>query len=123
MNLAYAILWHNVANKLYSVIAVDSGQIRMPPPEYLSCVYVELHSLLASFLLYYTALWSIKLSFLLFFRKLCQSIRGQMILWYYVLGYTIVSYITCLGMIDYRCLARPGGLGKNSSSQAEANVD
>lgn len=123
MNLAYAILWQSVAKKLYSVIAVESGQIYMPSPEFFSCVYIELHSLLASFLLYYTALWSIKLSFLLFFRNLCKPLRRQMILWYYVLGYTIVSYITCLCTIDYRCLATSGGLGKNSSSQAEANVD
>lgn len=112
MTLANALVWQKTANELYSVIAVESGQISMPPPEYLSCFYIELHSLFASFVLYYTALWSVKLSFLLFFRNLVNSIRRQMILWYCVLAFTIASYVSCLCMMDFRCMVEPGGLGK-----------
>ncbi|CAD6588374.1 MAG: hypothetical protein ASARMPRED_003539 [Alectoria sarmentosa] len=81
MNLANTIVWQKTAKKLYSVIAVESGQIFMPPPEYSSYLYIELQSLFASELLYYTALWSVKLSFLLFFRNLGNNIRRQMLLW------------------------------------------
>ena len=112
MNLAYAVVWQKNANKLYSVIAVQSGQISMVPPQFASYLETELHSQFASYLLWLTALWSIKLSFLLFFRNLGNHIRRQMILWYCVLGYTVASYVACLGMADYRCVGEKQGLGK-----------
>lgn len=116
LNLVNAIVWQKTANHLYSVIAVESGEIDMLSPEFLSNVYVGLHSLFACYLFYYTALWSIKLSFLLFFRNLGNDIRRQRLLWYCVFVYTIASYVTCLGMIDYKCLVEAGGLGKQSLS-------
>ena len=112
MNLANAALWQKTANKLYAVIAVDNVQRSLPP----------LHSILTSYLLYYTALWSIKLSFLLFFRKLGIDIRRQRIFWYCVLGYTVASYIICLGTIDYKCFVEPGGLGKRSSNRGKREL-
>lgn len=105
MNLANAVVWQKSAKELY---AAES----MPTPVYLSHIHVELHSLFASELLYYTALWSVKLSFLLFFHSLGNYIRRQMIIWYCLLAFTIASYVTCLCMMDYRCLVGPRGLGK-----------
>lgn len=112
MNLVNAVIWQKTANKLYSVIAVESGQISMPPPEYDSNVYSQFHGLFASYLLYYTALWCVKLSYLLFFRNLGNSIRRQRILWYWVFAFTMASYVSCLCMIDYRCLVEPRGLAR-----------
>ena len=116
MNLAYAVIWQKNADKLYTVIAVESGQISMPRPQFVSYLENELRSQFASHLLWLTALWSIKLSFLLFFRKLGNHIRRQMILWYCVLGYTAATYFTCLGMADYRCVEGEKSLGKVISS-------
>ena len=112
MSLANAVVWQKNANQLYTVIAVESGVVTIPPPELMPNIYVGLHSLFASSLLYYTALWSVKLSFLMFFRNLDNSIRRQKVLWYSVLAFTLASYIACLGMIDYRCVIEAGGLGK-----------
>ena len=111
MNLANAAIWQKNAKTLYMVIAVNSGQIPRPTPEQSSYNYTELRCLFASYLLYYTALWSIKLSFLLFFRNIGNDIRRQRIFWYWVLACTVASYMACLGMIDYKCLLEPGGLG------------
>lgn len=122
MNLANAVIWQKSANELYSVIAVESGQLTIPPPEYFSSVYIELHSLFASELLYYTALWSVKFSFLLFFRNLRNDIRRQMILWYWVLAFTIASYVGCLCMINYKCLVVPRGIGRQSPSPKEPGL-
>ena len=112
MNLANAVVWQKNANQLYTLIAVESGVVTMPPPELIPHIYVGLHSLFASSLLYYTALWSVKLSFLMFFRNLDNSIRRQRMLWYCVLAFTLATYITCLGMINYKCVVEAGGLGK-----------
>lgn len=118
MNVVNAAIWQKTANELYSVIGVESGHIAMPAPEYSSHIHVELHSLLASELLYYTALWSVKLSFLLFFRNLGNYIRRHMILWYCVLAFTIASYAVCLCMLDYRCLVEPRGIAECRSVHA-----
>lgn len=114
MNLVNVVVWQETANQLYSIIAFESGQISMPPSEYYSRSYSELHGLFASYLLYYTALWSVKLSYLLFFRTLGNSIRPQRILWYWVFAFTMASYVACLSMINYRCLAEPRSLGKKN---------
>ena len=122
MNLAYAVIWQKNANKLYSVIAVESGQESISPSQFASYLENELYSQFASYLLWLTALWSIKLAFLLFFRNLGNHIRRHMILWYCVLGYTVASYIICLGMADYRCVAAKQGLGKVISSPGKRQL-
>ena len=120
MNLANAAIWQKNSKNLYLFIAVESGQMARPAPEHFSYIYTEFHSMFASYILFYTALWSIKLSFLLFFRELGNDIRRQRIFWYCVLAYTVASYITCLGMIDYKCLLESGGLGKTISDHDNA---
>lgn len=122
MNLVNVVIWQKTANQLYLVIAVASGQILMPLPEYISHVHIELHSQLASYLLYYTALWSVKLSFLFFFRNLGNDIRRHRILWYCVLAYTTASYLICVGMVDYQCLVEQRGLGKQFLSLRERGL-
>lgn len=122
MNLVFAALWQKNANKLYSDLAVKSGKISIPPAEFVSYLEIGVRSELASSLLWVTALWSIKISFLLFFRDLGKHIRRQMMLWYCVLGYTVASYITCLGLADYGCVAAKQGLGKFISSIKERQL-
>lgn len=107
MILANAIVWQVTSKEIYIIIAVDTGQILMAKPEYISRVSILHRSLIATYFLYYTALWSIKISFLLFFRNLSKTIRRQMLLWYLVSAITIASYISCLCMINYKCLVGP----------------
>ena len=119
MTLANAIVWQVTSKELYDIIAVDTGQRLMPKPEYNSRVYIMHHSLVATYFLYYTALWSIKLSFLLFFRNLSKTTRRQILLWYFVCALTIASYIICLCMINYKCLVEPHKTGKVASRPRE----
>ena len=116
MNLANAVIWQRNADQLYSIIAVGGEQVSKPPPQFPSHFSTKLHSALASSILYYTALWSIKISFLLFFRTLGSDIRRHKVLWYCVLAYTIASYIVCIGTIDYGCLVRSEDLGRQPLS-------
>lgn len=119
MSLANAVVWQKNADQLYMVIAVESGVMKMQPPELMPHIYIGLRSVFASSLLYYTALWSVKISFLLFFRNLDNSIRRQRMIWYCVLTFTLASYMICLAMIEYKCLSEAGGLGKYSPSMRE----
>ncbi|KAF2194763.1 hypothetical protein K469DRAFT_547487 [Zopfia rhizophila CBS 207.26] len=54
-------------------------------------------------ILFYSALWSVKLSFLVFFYKLGEKIRSYVIWWWCVFGATIISYIACVADIQYKC--------------------
>ena len=65
-----------------------------------------LASLIAS-LFFYTSLFSIKLAFLLFFRRLGASIQYFEKIWWPVLLITIGSYIGSVGNVNYNCLVGP----------------
>ena len=107
MTLANASLWQATSQQLYLSIAVSSGQIPLPPPDFLSQIYTFLHGELASLFLYIASLWLVKFSFLWFFRGLGKKIRRQRMLWWCVSAFTGASLCVCLGMFDYRCLAGP----------------
>lgn len=56
---------------------------------------------------FYTSLWSVKISFLFFFKRLGQNVRWQKILWWCVFAFTAATYFVCIGDIQYACLAAP----------------
>jgi hypothetical protein len=60
------------------------------------------------YLLAYASLWSIKISFVIFFRKFGEKLRNQRIAWYAVLVFCIASFAVCIGTVDYRCLTSSG---------------
>ena len=63
-------------------------------------------SIVAVLILFYSSLWSIKISFLLFFRRLGQNVRHQEFLWWPVFGFTLATYFACIGATHYSCLVR-----------------
>lgn len=103
--LTNTILWQTGKDALYDTIAVSTGQ-RFPPPinfEHNSEQY--LRKSVAVIVFFYTGLWSIKMSFLIFFKRLGQNVRNQGLIWWSVLIITTASYFACLGDINYKCLA------------------
>ena len=77
------------------------------PEEQLSSDYVErvnrfLHLQAGAWILSLTALWLVKFSFLLFFRKLGNHVRRQKILWWAVLGFTSASYVVCISLGPFK---------------------
>ena len=78
------------------------------PEEQFSSDYVErvnmfLHLQAGAWILSLTALWLVKFSFLLFFRKLGNHVRRQKILWWAVLGFTSASYVVCISLGPFKC--------------------
>lgn len=92
---------------MYETIAVSVGQLFPPPVNFEHHAEQYLRKSVAVIIFFYTGLWSIKLSFLIFFRRLGQNVRNQKIVWWSVLIITTASYFACLGDIDYKCLASP----------------
>ncbi|KAI4269593.1 MAG: hypothetical protein LQ337_007189, partial [Flavoplaca oasis] len=103
--LLNAILWHIGQDALYENIAVSSGQLYPPPPDFSRRTEKYLRRSVAVIIFFFTGLWSIKLAFLLFFKRLGQNVRHQDKVWWVVLSITIATYVACVGTIDYRCLA------------------
>ena len=73
----------------------------------------EHKSFIATSILFLSCLWSIKLSFLILFRRLGKKVRGHRILWRWALGSTVVAWVVCIGVdsLKYRCcIETPGKL-------------
>ncbi|KAI4154806.1 MAG: hypothetical protein L6R39_001345 [Caloplaca ligustica] len=104
--LGSAILWQVEAPNLYDLFAVTSGQKALT-----SGFVAENSELLRSLtpfaLLFYSCLWTVKLSFLLFFRRLGLNVRGQKIWWWCVLVVTVLTWVATIADHDYKCSLRP----------------
>ena len=116
--VTYAALWQWMESSLYLSIAVASGQVPLQrlPPNFTTEAEKFLHATFVSYSFFYTSLWSVKVSFLLFFRKFGNHIRSQRIIWWCVAAFTMASYFVCFGLMSTKCLIGPGGsneLGRN----------
>ena len=100
---ANAIICQIYARRMYYVEAVIGG-FEMPGNDFAQLTESYLRSDVAVIILFYSALWSIKMSFLLFFKRLGTNVRGQKLIWWSVLGITLATYFACIGTIQYRCL-------------------
>lgn len=89
----YAILWQGRAHDLYIVFDVGSGAAK-PEADYLHHLRRYVTGRIVYAFLYPLSLWSIKFSFLLFFRRLGRKARCYTFLWWGVLGCNII----CLGV-------------------------
>lgn len=98
------INWQTVmAHDMYEMMSVFAGH-QPPGPNFLAHLHRYGKSSLASLLLFYSTLWAVKFSFLIFFRRLGKHVRRQRLLWWPIFGFTITSYLVILGITPYRCL-------------------
>lgn len=108
--LATAIMWHFVAADLFQISYVASGKLSIThTPTLVQDTELYLRVSIAVIIFFYTSLWAIKFSFLIFFRKLTAGtyIKAQIIQWWVVFGFTLVTWFACLGTLEYNCLAAP----------------
>ncbi|KAI4200987.1 MAG: hypothetical protein LQ350_003556 [Teloschistes chrysophthalmus] len=101
--LANAITWQVYAQHMYYVIAVSAG-VEAPDENFPQVAGRYFKSTAAVIILFYSALWAIKMSFLLFFRRLGNNVRGQKMIWWPVFVITVATYFACIGTIQYQCL-------------------
>ncbi|KAL1961853.1 hypothetical protein VTN77DRAFT_977 [Rasamsonia byssochlamydoides] len=103
LSLGNTCIWTTVYKQTYIVLRVARGDITTIPANIGWIEKRYLRGQLAGYILAYSSLWSIKLSFLFFFRKLGEKYRLQQIIWWVVLVVVILSFGGCLGMLDYAC--------------------
>lgn len=102
MLLAFAILWQVEVPTLYLQYAVQSGNARFTPG-FINKDTELLRSIVPFTILFYSCLWAVKISLLLFFRRLGSSVRGQRIWWWSIFVITVIAWVACIGDINWRC--------------------
>jgi hypothetical protein len=105
--LLTAVDWQVVADFLFHFIDVTRGRLWPPPAIFVNDSERYYKGSVVVIVMFYTGLWAVKFSFLLFFKRLGQNVAGQKVLWWCVLGFTVVTYLLCIGDIQYSCLAAP----------------
>ena len=98
------LIWQFTKGDLYELIAVESGQLYPPPSDLPQRAQSYLKRSVAVIALFYSGLWAIKISFMLFFKRLGRNVMNQKIIWWTILTVIIASWFACIGTIQYRCL-------------------
>jgi hypothetical protein len=108
LSIANAAIWTAISDDLYFNLALANGLLVEIPPNFLERITHLIRGNLAAYLLAYSGLWGVKISFIVFFRKFGEKLRAQRIAWYVVLGFCLASFAVCIGTVDYRCLTSSG---------------
>ena len=101
--VALAIIFQTQINSMWIAINAGSHQQEQLSLDNIERVNVFLHLQTEAWVLSLTALWLVKFSFLLFFRKLGNHVRRQRILWRAVIGFTSASYFVCISLGPFKC--------------------
>jgi hypothetical protein len=88
---------------IYELYALQEGKI-FPDLAWMRGQSLLLKNLAGWNILFYTGLWIVKISFLLFFRHLDAGVRKHRYWWWAVLGVTVTSWAVCIGDIQWECM-------------------
>ena len=101
--VALGIIFQTQINSIWIAIDVGSNWHEQLSPDSTERLIAFLHLQIGAWILSLTALWLVKFSFLLFFRKLGNHVRRQRILWWAVIGFTLASYVVCISLGPFKC--------------------
>ncbi|MCJ1271129.1 hypothetical protein MMC22_011028 [Lobaria immixta] len=99
--LASAIVWQIFAKYMFQMLAVAYGS--PPGPNFATQFEHYSKSSAAVVILFYSTLWAIKISFLIFFKRLGKNVTRQNLLWWPIFGFTMATYFASIGAIPYSC--------------------
>lgn len=104
--LVVTSLCHTEVSTLYENSAVNAGE-KAISLEFLHKDAVFIRRVLTAMFLFHTSLLLIKLSMLVFFRRLGSRVRSHKIWWWCILVMTIIFWIVCVADFPWSCLLRP----------------
>jgi hypothetical protein len=102
-----AVLWQYSAKYMYQDLYIASGLSSTIPTNFISDSEKYLRAQIGIIFLFMSGLWSVKIAFLLFFRRLGENVSGQRVHWWGAFAFTIATYLVTIGTIEYNCLAPP----------------
>lgn len=101
------VIWTKMSPFLYENYEILQGK-RIPGPNVLERYGEFIHTVMAPCKpMFYTSLWSVKLSLLLFFRKLGYQIRSHEIWWWWVTAATVSTWLISMADGDWPCVTKP----------------
>lgn len=103
MLLGSAAIWQHVAPTFYEQSRILSGKASLSV-DFFHNETIFLRCLGALNILFWTCLYCIKLSFLLFFRRLRAKVRGREIWWWCVLAVAVTGWLVSIADYPYRCI-------------------
>jgi hypothetical protein len=103
MLLGQAIIWQTQLEAMYEQVQLAIGKLA-PTAEVMERNAIFSRAELLVLFLFYSCLWSIKGSFLVFFWRIGANLRPYKIWFWCVLAFTIASYAISVGDIQYPCL-------------------
>ena len=104
--LVSAILWYFAAPSLFEAVDVTSGRLSVTQaPNLMHDVVYFARTALIINILFYAGLWSIKMSFLIYFRRILVGTHYRRLYthWWVVFTLTIVTWVICIGDLPYDC--------------------
>ena len=101
--LASSIILQTQQGNMYSSFKLSAGQIQ-PTADILAAEQSLMHATLEVLILFLSCLWSVKVSILLFFYRLGHRVRSLKIWWWSVMGFTVLTWAICIGILPYWCL-------------------
>ena len=105
MLLASAALWQNQYTLLYDQYPQESGKI-LPTPKLLAAESSLLQTSVAEMVLFFSMLWMVKISVLIFFRRLLvHGAKVQDVWWWCVMFFTVATWAIGVGTVPYRCFS------------------
>lgn len=104
--LGTSIIWQIRVPLLYEYYAVMAGN-RPYEASYIDKQTIFLRTMVPLSILFYSSLWLVKVSFLMFFSRLGWKVKGPKIWWRCILIVTVLTWVACIATIDYQCLLNP----------------
>ena len=104
--LAVVITWQTQLPALYAQYAMAAGTM-IPTPDFLEHEQTLLHSEVATVMFAYLSLWTVKFSFLMFFRRLSVGVQGQKAWWWIVFAFTVLTLASAIGCMGWGCTLGP----------------
>lgn len=105
MLLTASILWQLKASTVYWLYDVLSGKTSLSN-EFIASYADFLPHFAAWTVLFYSSLWCIKVSFLVFFHRLGSKTKVHKIWWWIVFSVVLVTWIPTIADIDWDCSVR-----------------
>ena len=105
--LAFSIVWQIFAKDLYTVVDALSAGITDSIINIIYHVGRFQMAATASYVLQALCLWSVKASFLAFFRKLGNNVPHQRPIWWGAVVFNLASFAIWVGTVPWKCVAVP----------------
>ncbi|KAK8079410.1 hypothetical protein PG997_007228 [Apiospora hydei] len=101
-----AIAWQVISPPLYTFLDVSSGHLWPPPAAFAEDAIKSWRGQLIVTVFFNTSLFTVKLSFLAFFRRLRRNVAECHYLWWGALFLTVSTYLVWIGTTNYPCMTK-----------------